>query len=189
MIRLHGIRATFGSREFSGFWVLFLTIWNSNLLRFFWSGLRHHRPREERILVSGAWECLRPPFLHRSDFPTFLIRCSINCRGIAKIHRRLWNRCRLLLRSRHSLTPSLRPVLRQRGLHLGRNPKPPTENSARRLSSSAAPCLRSNPRQKSNSRRRPRSLKAPASILLGPDTRPTFVSSPALSPARAAGPI
>ena len=31
---LHGIRATFGSREFSGFWVLFLTVWNSNLLHF-----------------------------------------------------------------------------------------------------------------------------------------------------------
>ena len=31
---LYGIRATFGSREFSGFWVLFLTVWNSNLLRF-----------------------------------------------------------------------------------------------------------------------------------------------------------
>ncbi|WKA03483.1 hypothetical protein VitviT2T_021590 [Vitis vinifera] len=108
---------------------------NRNLLRFFWSGLRHHRPREERILVSGAWECLRPPFLHlfdvptfpisRSDLPTFLIRCSINCRGIVKIHRRLRNRCRLLHRSCHPLTLSLRPVLRQRGLHLGRNPKPP----------------------------------------------------------------
>ena len=31
---LHGIRATFGSREFFGFWVLFLIVWNSNLLRF-----------------------------------------------------------------------------------------------------------------------------------------------------------
>ncbi|RVW98452.1 Retrovirus-related Pol polyprotein from transposon TNT 1-94 [Vitis vinifera] len=129
--------ATFGSREFSGFWVLFLTIWNSNLLRV-WSGLRHRRPREERILVSGAWECLRPPFLHRFDVPTFPISrsdfstCSINCRGIAKIHRRLWNRCRLLLRSRHPLTPSLRPVLRQRGLHLGRtlSPPPKTQHDA-----------------------------------------------------------
>ena len=68
LIRLHGIKAMFGSREFSGFWVLFLTIWNSNLLRFFWSGLRHHRPREERILVSGAWECLRPLTFRR--FPS-----------------------------------------------------------------------------------------------------------------------
>ena len=67
LIRLHGIRATFGSREFSGFWVLFLTIWNSNLLRV-WSGLRHRRPREERILVSGAWECLRPLTFRR--FPS-----------------------------------------------------------------------------------------------------------------------
>ena len=31
---LHGIRAIFGSREFSRFWVLFLTVWNNNLLRF-----------------------------------------------------------------------------------------------------------------------------------------------------------
>ncbi|RVW75560.1 putative disease resistance RPP13-like protein 1 [Vitis vinifera] len=103
---------------------------------------------------------------------------------IAKIHRRLRNRYRLLLRSHHLLTPSLRPVLRQRGLHLGWNPKPPIENSARRLSSSATPCSRSNPRQKTNSRRRPRSLKAPTSTLL----RSAALTRP-LSPARAAGPI
>ena len=31
---LHGITTTFGSRGFSRFWVLFLTVWNNNLLRF-----------------------------------------------------------------------------------------------------------------------------------------------------------